>query len=194
MEEPPTDGIGFPFPKGGWEYGKNTGNHYYYTKEEQYIQKMKQIETRVTYQLAHTYAEDINHSITDFEHSLDEHSIVIIYNDEDSIASLLFKYNVIHHQRIHFNDIQNMTFIPGNQVIILSDMPFDFEGSVDGLNKIVDFVENGGSIISINTGGVLLEKMFPNKIKMKNGLTTMDKQIDVEIYDEQKEYDKVFKM
>lgn len=193
MEEPPKDGEGFPVPEGGWKYGKSIFDHYYYTREESYKQKMRKVEYRVTYQLAHNYIEDMNETIRSFEQSLGTDDIVIIYDDEESIISIIFKYNMINHKRVKIDEIDTLELTPGKQAVILSDAPIDLKDDIKGLDKLADFVNKGGFILSFNTGGVLLNKIFPNKIKLRNGVSTVDKPINVELSID-KEFENIFKL
>lgn len=193
MEEPPKDGKGFPFPEGGWKYGKSIFDHYYYTKEDSYIQKMREVEKRVTFQLAHNYIEDMNQTIKSFEESLGEDDIVIIYDDEESIISLIFKYNLINHKRVKIDDLNSLELTPGKQIVIISDAPLDLSDDIKGLEKLDDFVNKGGVLISFNTGGVLLDKIFPNKIKLRNGVSTVDKHVNVELNIDN-DYENIFKL
>lgn len=171
-------GKGFPLPKGGWKYGKKIGNPYYYMKEENYVNEMTQIERRVAMQLAYTYAKDIDSMIGSVESWLKEDNIVIIGDDDLSFVSLLFNSNLLNYKKISTDQIEEHTFNPENQIVIISDSPLEEQKSSP---KLSEYVKNGGTLISMNTGGNLLSNTFPGAINPKKGVSSVDKIVTLEV-------------
>jgi hypothetical protein len=94
---PKPEGAGFPYPEGGFAYGKAIHDPYYYKKEDSFLAQLHTAELRAAYQLAYVYLYDSNEQVARFVDSLQQHEMVIVSQNDTSAASLAFRSNEIKH-------------------------------------------------------------------------------------------------
>jgi hypothetical protein len=94
---PKPEGPGFPYPEGGFSYGKAVGDPYYYKKEDDFIKQLQTAELRAAYQLSYIYLYDSNEDVAKFVDGLAEHEMVIVSEDDTSAAAMAFRSNQIKH-------------------------------------------------------------------------------------------------
>jgi len=173
-----------PSPHPAAEYfAAPTWNGHLLTLEfnEKYLEFIKKSEKRIAYQLAYLYICDLNPLLSVFfVEKINEKDLLIISDSEDNPVYCQFAFNILKAQiqtsktlvdNIKAHDIET------NILILCHDFPTDFEVET----KIRRFVENGGILLSFQTASALIDKLWPGLIKYKNGLTTVEKQIEIEV-------------
>jgi hypothetical protein len=184
--DPPkqSDGPGFPYPVGGYAYGKAIRDPLWYKKTEDYQQELLQAELRATFQLSYIYLYDSNDEIARFVDSLEDQDIILVSEGEDSaksVARSIFELNVLKHTRVSPDELSEMNIHHSSQIVIITDSTPDSSIPDSVLDKLRGFVSAGGALLSFNTGVCLLDKLFPKKLSYKRGASSVDKPVEVEV-------------
>lgn len=139
---------------------------------ENYREFIKKSEPRIAYQLAYLYNCDVNPSLSNFYiDKIQEKDILIINDYEDNPIYYLFAFNILKAQLKSSKSFMETIKTHGidTRVLIIShEFPIDIELQT----KIQQFVESGGALLCFQTACALIDKIWPQLIKYKNGVTT----------------------
>eukprot|EP01121_Diplochlamys_sp_Union-15-3_P014980 TRINITY_DN485_c0_g1_i2.p1 TRINITY_DN485_c0_g1~~TRINITY_DN485_c0_g1_i2.p1 ORF type:complete len:332 (-),score=45.36 TRINITY_DN485_c0_g1_i2:20-1015(-) len=148
-----------------------------------FAEMFKIAETRGALQLAFMYLENVQKELVEQVKQFTEHNVIILSeSDTSSPVRMLFTFNLIKHRLINRQQLEESTYdtLNENNVLILTE---SLDLTSDQSRKITEFVERGGLLLSFNTATTIIEKAFPNYIASKDGSTTVNKAISIEVTD-----------
>eukprot|EP01125_Pyxidicula_operculata_P011555 TRINITY_DN3783_c0_g1_i1.p1 TRINITY_DN3783_c0_g1~~TRINITY_DN3783_c0_g1_i1.p1 ORF type:complete len:361 (-),score=71.13 TRINITY_DN3783_c0_g1_i1:23-1105(-) len=150
----------------------------YDSKFQQYIHES---ESRTAHQLALAFFRDANQYVGSVLNEFNGRDIVLLDSEDahnTNTFHLLFTKNCLRHINVTAEEFEDIQLSPSFQTLLLST---DMKLSESSLQKITNFVNGGGLVMSFNKAISIVAQAFPGTIKFKNGETTSDKQISIEI-------------
>jgi hypothetical protein len=164
--------------------------------EPEYRIFYEKMENRVAYQLAFLLFCDLYQNISKKLQGLDGDEIVVVSNEKIDFYNqhyiqnpipLLFKKGNIKHTRISISELS--TFVMTKVKILIISDAIDLNTLDENLSKnvrqaIYQYVDRyGGILLSFNNGIILTSQSFPGYLKYRNGETTAEKSIVVNVSD-----------
>jgi hypothetical protein len=152
--------------------------------DDKYSEFLKSAETRIAFQLSLRYFLDCNPTLGSLVKNLTGNELVILDSNEvDNPIHYLFVGNCIPHINVTIENFASVALNPRQTLILTTDVKTE-QVHVD---KIKKFVESGGVVLSfnkaINITTQLVSGVYPNIISFKNGQSTLDKKIEVQVLD-----------
>lgn len=150
--------------------------------DDQYADFLRSSETRIAFQLSLRYFLDANPTLGTLVKNLTGTEIVVLDSAEvDNPIHYLFVGNCIPHVNVTIDNFQAVE-LNSKQTLILST---DVKVEQNHVEKIRKFVESGGVVLSFNKAITIttqvVSQVYPNIISFKNGESTLDKKIEVQV-------------
>jgi len=146
----------------------------------EYRAQMKLAHKRIALHLALRYFRDANPTLGLVVDSLGPDSVVILEGDDPvNTLRVLFAANLLPHVSLSALDFATYD-LETRQILILSG---ECQLAPEGNKKLVSFVQNGGVVLSFNKAICVLCAAFPGLVSYKNGETTLDSRITLDVPD-----------
>lgn len=162
-----------------------------YLETEAYQSQLKTAEKRITMQLAFTYLLDMQPKIAEYVSSLEKEGekreMLLVESEDafeaaDSVVGRVFAANNIKHNRKKLNQLAEMELDATKINIVLCENVHCMEPSEDICEALSSFVSSGGLLLSFNNAVTIISAAFPNKLKPRIGISTIDKPIEFETH------------